>query len=326
VSPSLIEPVLIDDRPKPRPVVVMVTVSNRVKFLNAFLATMAVYCPDYPIHIHLQDPEHRADEIVIPKGVQLTNMVVTPEPLGCHASRVLALRQIHTMTPEFNTFVNVDDDVLLTEHTYWDPAVEYSMIPGTGFVLTAWSRSASLYYKRISAGLNHDIGQRILVYNGGGMAYALPTAELMAGLDPVPARFDDIWPLTTYTQGRMNYVYWGSQSVHQTVSKGGMKKYMADEPRPLLGWKYVDYPLIPGARVGGEYAIGSDNNLKPLAHAEHRAARLSHGWPMNRTNTRANTPPLPPLDPEDPRARRLNDPHRPTQPAGRAPVQSGTHG
>jgi hypothetical protein len=94
----------------------------------------------------------------------------------------------------------------------------------------------------------------------------------------------------------MNFVYYGSQTVHTTISKGGMKKYMADEPRPLLCWDYIDYPPLHGARVGSEYGIGMDANVKEAAHVRHRAARLARGWPMNRTQTRGNTPPLAPLE------------------------------
>lgn len=274
--------------PDHKPVVVMVTISNRVPYLNAFLETLVKHAPQFPIHIHMQDPDGRADEVIFPKGLQVADFMITPEPMGCHGARVLSQQKLAGQG--FDTYINVDDDVALTPYTFWDPMVDYVHEPGVGFMLTNWARGVKQFDNYKQEGISHKVGERVLVYNGGGMLYNDDVAELMRGLTTGPARYDDMWPITSYINGYTNGAYYGSLTLHQTVSKGGMQSYMASEPRPLLGWKYVNYPRLQNSSVGSEYAIGMDSDLKPLAHELHRQARLEKGWLMNKTGSRGKLP------------------------------------
>lgn len=146
-------------------------------------------------------------------------------------------------------------------------------------MLTNWCQHRSQYEDRKHK-MNPVFTPQIVVYNGGGMAYDNDLADLIRDLDPIPARYDDIWPMTSYLSGRMNYRYSGSLSLHLIRSKGGMSSYMRAEPRPLLCQEWIDYRHIAGARVGVDYAIGMDSDVKESAKEIHRARRIEQGWPM----------------------------------------------
>lgn len=258
------------------PVIVMVSISDRVESLNRFLESQAKYIPNIPIFIHLQDPDERQRELKFPDILDV-DMMVTNEPIGCHAARVLAQRKLKGQG--FDSYINVDDDVTIMDTTNYQPAIEYAHEPGVGFVLTNWAPHQSVYEKR-KPKMQDVMKPQIMVYQGGGMAYGEPVAELMRELDPVPARYDDIWPLTSYLNGYMNYRYSGSLTLHQTLRSGGMRGYMRSEPRPLLCWKWIDYKKIHGAKVGVDYAIPMDVDLREKAREEHRRNRVLNGWPM----------------------------------------------
>lgn len=263
-----------------RPVVVMVTVSDRRELLNKFLRTLGRHQSGMDVFVHTQVTPNGYDEnLAVPAGMTLDQMV-TGRPLGCHAARVLALREIAQRAPGvYDHYLNVDDDVMVTPSTDYSTALAASDLPGVGFVLTNWCMHLSQYPKR-KAAMSRRLSPQVMVYQGGGMAYAEPTAALMRDLDPVPARYDDIWPLTAYLSGRMNYRYSGSLSVHVIRSKGGMSAYMGAEPRPLLCHRWIDYERISGAKVGREYAIPADKHLRECAKREHRDNRRAAGWPI----------------------------------------------
>lgn len=256
--------------------VIMVTVSERVPMLNNFLRSLVEHEPGRPIHIHLQDYLDVADRIEIPKGLDFT-MQVTKTPVGCHAARVMALRWLADAGVYATHYVNVDDDVTLTPTTHWQPAIDKTDEPGVGFVLTNWVRHPNLYEANVPK-MKDEFLKQVFVYNGGGMAYTETVADLMRDLDPVPARYDDIWPLTAYLNGFQNYRYRGSLSIHQIMVKGGMKRYMDAEPRPLLCERWVNYRRQGSAAIGREVAIPMDSDLKEHAKALHWETRREKGW------------------------------------------------
>jgi hypothetical protein len=94
----------------------------------------------------------------------------------------------------------------------------------------------------------------------------------------VDARYDDIWPLTAYLKGYQSYRYQGSLAVHKIMGKGGMNTYMASEPRPLLCWEWINYRFLPGQKVGSDYSIPMDSDLRPAAREVHRTLRAAKGW------------------------------------------------
>jgi len=257
-------------------VVVMVTVSERLPMLNAFLRSLSAHEPDRPIFVHMQgDDLHR--EIEWPRGLAHEYMH-TPVRLGCHAARVRALRRLAS-TP-FTSFINVDDDVLLLDETNWQPAIDRTMEePGIGFVLTGWVNHLNRVPHAREIMADEYIPQ-VLVYNGGGMAYTEQVARLIRALDPCPARFDDIWPMTAYLDGRRSYRYRGSLAVHAIMQRGGMNAYMKQEPRPLLCQQWIDYRPIFNAKVGLDTAIPQDSDIRPSARVLHRQRRLEQGWPV----------------------------------------------
>jgi hypothetical protein len=251
----------------------MVTVSERLDLLNNFLASLARHEPDRHVFVHMQG-ENRMREICW-AGNTAAGYLFTPEHLGCHAARVLALQALEGHG--YDSYVNVDDDVQLLEHTHWQPAIDKAREPGVGFVLTNWIRSEKRLERAVSI-MGEDWLRQVMVYNGGGMAYTEEIAALIRELDPVPARYDDIWPVTAYVNGYNNYRYRGSLALHAIMGKGGMNSYMRTEPRPLLCWDWINYRPLYGAPVGSDYAIPADADLRPVAHLVHKQARARRGW------------------------------------------------
>lgn len=259
--------------------VVMVTVADRLAMLNQFLASFARHVGGMTVLVHVQggDPAQWRRDLQVPKGVEVGHVMHSHAPLGCHAARVELLRR----APRFERYVNVDDDVELVEQTNWGPALDHATEPGVGFVLTNWVRHPNALPDAV-ARLSERFVPQVMVYQGGGMAYTDEVADLMRELDPVPARYDDLWPLTAYLEGRRNYRYLGSIAVHRIMQKGGMNQYMRQEPRPLLAGKWVVYPHLPGQRVGMDYGIPMDKDLRPIAVEKHHENRAAKGWPAHR--------------------------------------------
>jgi hypothetical protein len=252
--------------------VVMVTVSERLASLNNFLESMAKYQPQHDVILHMQGEDVR-DQIKWPAGIEYTTMY-TEERLGCHAARV---RLLNTLGDGYDSYVNVDDDVELLPETNWEAAIEKAHEPGVGFVLTGWARHQNALVKARSI-IREEFLPQVFVYQGGGMAYTADLAELMKTLPDTPARYDDIWPLTSYLTGHKNYRYRGSLALHRTLQRGGMQSYMRAEPRPLLCTQWVNYRFLPSQKVGDDYAIPMDSDLKPIARQVHLEARRARGW------------------------------------------------
>jgi hypothetical protein len=255
--------------------VMMVTVSERLESLNRFLASLAEHQPGHVVMVHMQGDDRRS-EIEWPGSLDSGIQMHTRARLGCHAARVKLLQEVGPQSSR-QTYVNVDDDVELLPDTRWAPAIEKATEPGVGFVLTGWVRHENALEKARAIAA-HEFVPQVMVYQGGGMAYDEGTASLMRDLPAVPARYDDIWPLTAYLSGRRNYRYRGSLALHRTLQKGGMQGYMRAEPRPLLCERWVNYRYLPGQRVGDDYAIPADADLKPAVREVHRQQRAAMGW------------------------------------------------
>ena len=155
---------------------VLISVSDRVDALNELLDSIRFRPAFKHYHVSLlfQDPDGVADRIR--HRDKIANFFIVPEKLGCHGARVELLRRIR-----YDSYVNLDDDVELTEHTHYQPAIDKAMEPGTGFVLTNWARTRSLLDKKVRS-MRHEFIRQALVYQGGGMCYRDEIADLIAYL------------------------------------------------------------------------------------------------------------------------------------------------
>ncbi len=241
---------------------VIISVSDRVDSLNELIESIARNSrfKDYDINLLYQDYLGNKDAIKY-KGVY-KNIFIYPKKLGCHGARVTLLRKIWQ---DYDVFINLDDDILLTEYTDYTLAIEKALEPSTGFVLTNWARTESLMMKKIPKMENKFVKQA-LVYQGGGMVYKKEIAELMAGLDVSHAKFDDIWPLTAYINGYDNYRFLGSLAIHKICTTGGMHAYMKENDLPLLCREYINYRYC---KDGKDVHIPMDSDLNERAKALH---------------------------------------------------------
>lgn len=230
--------------------VVMVTMADRIEMLNGFLASLAEHGPKgVEVLFHVQSPGPGSGwtlaewqrRLELPEGVKVGHLMWSEFGKGCHWARV----ELLCHAPRYSTYVNVDDDVELTEHTHWEPAIAKAQRPGVGFVLTNWARTPALMLKKVPK-MEDKFLPQVMVYQGGGMAYTDAVAELMRQLPQVHARYDDLWPLTAYLAGYRNFRYMGSLAVHRIMVKGGMNAYMRATPRVLLAGDWIDYPYLTG--------------------------------------------------------------------------------
>lgn len=229
----------------------------------------------YDINLYFQDPDGVAHEIA--NRDRYERVFVVPELMGCHGARVRLLRELDGAG--YGAFINLDDDMLLTQYTDYGPAVQFSGGKTIGFVMTNWARTYGLLEKKVPAMLGHRASGRgrfrrqIMLYNGGGMVYRDRIAALMRDLEPVKTAFDCAWPITAYVNGYENYRDQGSLAVHKICGTGGMSAFMADTPLHVMCEEWLEF--VPAKRQDGScksVRIPLDQQVKPCAkEAHHRA-------------------------------------------------------
>jgi hypothetical protein len=221
---------------------------------------------DYDLNLYFQDPLGVADQIH--HRDSFANVFITGEMEGCHGARVNLLRHIQG---GYDVYINLDDDMELTEHTNYEPAIIKALEPSTGFVLTNWARTRGLMEKKIPRKREEFIRQN-LIYQGGGMVYCEKIAALMRELPAIKQTFDHAWPLTAYINGYLNYRYMGSLAIHRVCGTGGMAGFMTDNPVQLMMTEYVNIRKAKRQRGNAwDVCIPLDPDIKPLAHEKHRA-------------------------------------------------------
>ncbi len=239
---------------------IIVSVSDRIPQLNELVGSIIANhrFDDYRIALYLQDYQGRAEELMY--RWRYNAIFVVGEKEGCHAARVHLLRKVRA-----DIYINLDDDMLLTEHTRYDAAIAKACERGTGFVLTNWARTRSLLEKKVPKMREAFIPQ-IMCYQGGGMVYSEKIAELMRGLPAEGFRYDDLWPITAYINGYTNYAYKGSLAIHKVCTKGGMKTWMAETEPPYACAKFINYRRLND----GHFAIGLDSDVNDYARELHK--------------------------------------------------------
>ena len=241
---------------------VIVSVSDRVEQLNNLLRTIMKFkkFDSYDICLCFQDYLKNADKIEYKDRYAFIDIV--PEKLGCNGARIRLLQQIN-----YDIYINLDDDMELTEFTDYSASIRKALEPGTGFVLTNWARNEKLLQKKIPNMKDKFVAQ-VMVYQGGGMVYAEKIAKLIRRLPVEKTMFDDIWCITSYINGYMNYRYLGSLALHFVCGTGGMRLFMKEENPKLACEDYINY------RHGkNEWLIPDDSDINDYAkylHALHK--------------------------------------------------------
>lgn len=245
---------------------VIVTISNRVHDLNNLLHSMAEYVPDFrewDVCMLMQDNLGYRGLVDMQ---YVTKAYIYPELLGCNAARLALLKQPDM--GDYDIYCNLDDDILLTPYTNYEPAIRKCLLPDTGFVLTNWARTESLLMAKVPK-MKDEFKKQALIYQGGGMLYSNRIAKLIMELPVVKTVFDEGWPLTAYLNGYTNYRYLGSLAVHKICTTGGMNSfYKQTDYSQLVNMfpQYIDY------KVGkdGKWLIPMDKDLTPMAKELHK--------------------------------------------------------
>ena len=239
---------------------IIISVSDRIEQLNDLVRSiMALDFADYDLALFFQDYEgDRIKELEHPE--RFSKIIVTGEKVGCHAARVMLLREVRS-----DIYINLDDDMLLTKYTRYDKAIEKALQPHVGFVLTNWARTPKLLKEKIPK-MSDTFRPQIMCYQGGGMIYSDKIAELIRPLPAQKFMFDDLWAMTAYINGYTNYYYYGSLALHFVCTKGGMRTFMAEEKPPYACADYINYRTLKN----GEYAIGLDADVNEYAKELHR--------------------------------------------------------
>lgn len=238
---------------------VIISVSDRIEQLNDLVESIVYHgYEDYELALYFQDYLGTIGQLKRPE--RFSKIIVVPEKVGCHAARVNLLREIRS-----DIYINLDDDMLLTPYTHYEKAIEKALQPGTGFVLTNWARTAKLLAEKVPK-MSDTFRPQIMCYQGGGMVYSEKIAALMRELPAKKYMFDDLWAMTAYVNGYTNYQYAGSLALHFVCTKGGMRKFMAEERPPYACAEYINYRTLKN----GDYAIGLDSDVNAYAKQLHK--------------------------------------------------------
>lgn len=244
---------------------VIISISSRVQELNELVNSIIALekFNDFDINLLFQDDLNNTSKIT--NKHRYKNIFIKDELLGCHGARVILLREM----PKYDIYVNLDDDMLLTEYTNYEKAIEKALEKGTGFVLTNWARTEKLMLAKVPK-MKDVFRKQVLVYQGGGMVYGEKIATLMRSLTPMKVTFDTEWSLTSYINGYSNYRFQGSLAIHKVCGKGGMSEFMRTHPALTNLDEYVTYRKARKTNGSGkDLLIPLDSDLKPLAHLIH---------------------------------------------------------
>lgn len=246
---------------------VIVSVSDRIEQLNSLILGIRKNkrFDDFDICLLYQD--YLNNEYLLRKDL-ITTLIIHPNRLGCNCARIMLLRKIR-----YDVYCNLDDDMTLMPFTdYSKPIKKLLEDRSSGFILTNWARTESLYEKKVNQIADKFVKQ-CFIYQGGGMLYRDDVADLIRQLPLTETVFDEGWALTAYLKGYENYRYLGSVAIHSICTKGGMAQWYKDidyTKLALLFDKYINYRK---AKDGVRYHIPIDSDLKLEAKAEHNMNR-----------------------------------------------------
>lgn len=249
-----------------RKTLVIISISDRVTELNNLIESIIRFPKFSDYHINLLFQDNKGNESEIKYKDRFEKIILSNELLGCHGARVMLLRSIPDC---YDIYVNLDDDMLLTQYTDYSKSIDKALEKGTGFVLTNWAKTEALMIKKVLK-MKDAFVKQVLVYQGGGMVYSNKIARLMRNLEPIKCTFDTEWSLTSYLNGYTNYRYLGSLAVHMVCGVGGMNDFMANNPAVKTLEAYVNYRLAKRQKGNGkDLLIPLDSDLKPLARFTH---------------------------------------------------------
>jgi hypothetical protein len=175
---------------------------------------------------------------------------------------------------KYDIYINLDDDMLLTEYTSYNASINKALEKETGFVLTNWAKTESLMLRKVPKMKNKFVKQA-LVYQGGGMVYSEKIAQVMRRLKPIKSTFDTEWSLTSYLLGYTNYRYLGSLAIHMVCGVGGMSEFMKNNPAVKTLEPYVNYRRSKKQNGSGkDLLIPLDSDLTQLAKDTHKQNRF----------------------------------------------------
>lgn len=257
---------------------VIVSVSDRIEQLNALMQGIRndSRFDDFDICLLYQD--YLNNEHLLRKDL-VTHYFSYPKRLGCNCARIMLLQKI-----KYDIYCNLDDDMTLMPYTnYEKPIQKLIEDKSSGFILTNWARTESLYEKKIQM-MTDKFVKQCFIYQGGGMLYRDDVADLIRKLPLQETVFDEGWALTAYLKGYENYRYLGSVAIHSICTKGGMAQWYKDIDYTKLSLLFDDYINYRKAKDGVRYHIPIDSDLKTEAKAEHNKCRglLLHKLNLNK--------------------------------------------
>lgn len=246
---------------------VIVSVSDRIDQLNELMSGIRrdKRFDDFDICLLYQD---YLNNIHLLRKDLVTALIVHPKRLGCNCARIMLLREI-----KYDIYCNLDDDMTLMPFTDYSKPIEKLLNDKTsGFILTNWARTESLYEQKVKQ-MTDKFVKQCFIYQGGGMLYRDDVAEHIRKLPLEETVFDEGWALTAYLKGYENYRYLGSVAVHSICTKGGMAQWYKDVDYTKLSLMYDKYINYRKAKDGVRYHIPIDSDLKTEAKAEHNMNR-----------------------------------------------------
>jgi hypothetical protein len=255
--------------PVPNKYLLLATVQDRLPMMATCMTSIRKYLPDWKPLVVAQEYSPQDSAYVrsqLPKG----EVIDHPERIGPHNAKLLGLQHIDRQGGDY-VVCSIDDDMEFLPQTRLEPAVAKALEPGVGFVSAGWVRHENLLAKHSAP---EEFVKQPIVYTGGGMIFDRATAQIVLGI-PEGAYFCDNseWSLAAYVQGLENHRYRGSVTIHRICRSGGRRTWAELAIRPMPDPKYLR--MRPGKNDWdpNNFKVGASEDLTPLAHANHEAAR-----------------------------------------------------
>lgn len=247
------------------------SLAGRINSLARLITSLQKFS-DWNLDLVLQKYDDNSISIMKTHSERFFNkrckIFVSEEMTGPHMARCIALD-----ADKSDVWCILDDDMFAVDtKTNYDKMADILLDNrNIGFLSSNWRKTSDILNKVM---LQDKLVKQNIVYTGGGMMFRQDVAEIIKTIPRVQYLFDNpLWSIYSYVNGYDNYRYLGSASVHEICTRGGRRKWIAenDSFKALPPSDWLRTRKGKGQNGGfDEYLICDSSDVTELAHALHR--------------------------------------------------------
>ena len=253
--------------------ILLSTVRDRLFFMDPLMESIRLYLPDWKIIVVAQAYSEE-DNLFLQQKSPYADIILVPEKIGPHNAKILGFQRIIELQGKDDNYVvlSIDDDMEFLPQTNIEPMIIFSMNPLAGMIQAGWVHHESLLAKR---GVSHTFIEQKIIYTGGGLLLTKKTIDIVLKM-PLGNYWDDNseWSLAVYMAGYSNYRYIGSLTIHRVCRKGGRRGWTKEITPANWVMPNPDYLKIEKMKIGDDFRIGHQGNLKPIVKETHTKNKI----------------------------------------------------